>query len=244
VEISLTLTRRGNNALPGRSGILTHTDSVEFSVSSSLQYNKGGGKGVAVTVGGLGGVEGMGVGKSRFTSPGRSTLSSWFRRPDSQSKKSTLSSPGSARGDAGVESAASPHVLGGGESGGGGGVSSHGRWGNGPGDRAKSCRQIVRQHAITSRDGTHKVSLNMSIVAPGILVMGAPGAEEGASGGGAEGARRRDWVGDVARAVREVAGSGFVVVNTNVGSGGGADYDAAWFSRKVLLARDYPCRRR
>jgi hypothetical protein len=67
-----------------------------------------------------------------------------------------------------------------------------------------SCRSVAKLHATTSSDGTSRLLLNLTLIAPGLIVMGLPSVERdgGAGRGGRSG---RDWIGDVARCVRYIA---------------------------------------
>jgi hypothetical protein len=178
-----------------------------FSVSSSLQYKGGRGEGVGVGVMGLGGVEGMGVGGGE--SPSKKSLSSWFRMPGSARKTKSVTSYTPSKEREG------------------------GGWGVGGGSLADvggevDCREFVRLLPLHNPDGSVKSDLNIAIIVPGLIVMGSPAAH-GVGRGRGEGGR--DWVGDVANALRGMCGNRYLVVNTNVGS---SSYDSSWFGRQVV----------
>ena len=60
-----------------------------------------------------------------------------------------------------------------------------------------------------SPDGIHSIALNLSVIAPGFVVMGGPSAERRSG----EALAARDWVGDVAHSLREMFGSRFIRVH-------------------------------
>ena len=56
-----------------------------------------------------------------------------------------------------------------------------------------SCRSIAKLHATTSSDGTSRLLLNLTLIAPGLIVMGLPSVErDGGAGGGGAGRARLD----------------------------------------------------
>jgi len=52
-----------------------------------------------------------------------------------------------------------------------------------------SSRSVAKLHATTSSDGTSRLLLNLTLLAPGLIVMGLPSVERdgGAGGGGGAG---------------------------------------------------------
>lgn len=183
----------------------------EFSVSSSLQYHgedRSGGQSARAPPGSLGGVEGMGGG-SEGVEPKRGTFRSWFMNSPPSSRSRSLVTT-HASGGSGNESSYQTSV----------GLGRVGRGTEGPG----GLRQIAKQHPIASRHGCGQVWLNMSVIVPGLVVMGPPAQ-------GSEGNSLNDSPADLARGLTQVCPQGFLVVNTNVG---GVGYDSVWFSRKVV----------